>query len=228
MKRILTFEKEAMLELAEKDFIRACGFDLDKPKHKRMWEEGIQYRDSGTENIDIRCKLIRCGRDVFQGNKIIYGGLELACNAFSQIKEDSVQDVYLYALTIGEVSYENVDPIMKQLYSDIWGTAFTDAARLILEGQLREEIGEGLELSDSFGPGFYGMPMNYMSALDQMINMEEIGIKLHKSGVMVPVKSVAGAYLVVKNKDDLPAGRCTECIGSLKSCEFCRFYKSEI
>ena len=84
-------------------------------------------------------------------------------------------------------------------------------------------------ISDSFGPGFYGMDISYIKDFFSFMNNEEIGMSLMKSGMMLPIKSFAGFFIVLEKGSKLPESACQNCIMKTKSCVFCRMSrKSEI
>jgi hypothetical protein len=92
-------------------------------------------------------------------------GKTFSCNGFENIPDAIIKKVFFYIVTVGECTSDQNDDIMTQLYADIWGTAYTEAARdyvknRILSDLIREfpgQLGNGLFLSETFGPGFYGM-----------------------------------------------------------------------
>ena len=84
-------------------------------------------------------------------------------------------------------------------------------------------------ISDSFGPGFYGMDISYIKDFFSFMNNEEIGMSLMKSGMMLPMKSFAGFFIAMEKGSKLPESTCQNCIMKTKSCVFCRMSrKSEI
>ena len=219
--RIITVPQKTILNLIERNFIKMCQFDLNEPNHRKLYLDAIKYREIINVDIDIRCKIVKCDKEVFQNNEIHFNNAILKSTDFSHIDEVNVKNIYLYAITIGEFSKESDEPVIQQLYSDIWGTAYIDAARDVLEKQLKAEIGSNLFLTSSFGPGFNGMTIDSIFALEKMIEMKEIGINLNQMGTMFPIKSVAGMYMVVDDLHNLPKRICAECIGNKKTCEFC-------
>ena len=219
---ILTFDEKEAYDLAYQYFIKTCGFHLDRPKHQKMMEEGLAVRDEGIAGINIRAKINIYSKDVYVNSKIQVGEDLLECHAFEQIDSENVEQIYVYVLTAGELIYSDDDPIMKQLYSDIWGTAYTDAGRDLLEATLKNKLAsQGLFLSDSFGPGFYGMENTKTREIFSIVDTDELGVEVRESGIMVPLKSVAGVYFAVKNKEGLPLSACADCIGTHSGCSFC-------
>lgn len=231
--RIVGFDETEAFEKAKDYFIKICGFRLEEEKHKKMLIRGMDARSQGMEGIRIKAVISSFGGEVYQDHKVVIEGIEFKSPALEQVKKDSVIKIYAFVLTAGECSYSEEDDIVKQLFSDIWGTAYTDAARELLEGYIAkdveqeypERLGKDLFLSDAFGPGFYGMEMSQANDLFRVMGAESIGMQVKESGLMLPQKSCSGFYFIVTDPGNLPHPDCRGCIGNAMSCSFCRFRK---
>ncbi|MGI6732041.1 MAG: hypothetical protein ACOX5F_09185 [Anaerovoracaceae bacterium] len=234
MKReIIIFNEDEVFQKAKEHFIKIAGFRSHDKKHLKMLEEGMKARDLGLGGIEIKAVVSSYGGEVYQDHKVNIEGTEFACTAFSQINDDIVKKVYAYLLTVGECTSGDEDGIMTQLYADIWGTAYTEAARDVLqdfivndiEKNYPDQLNNGLFLSDTFGPGFYGMDVAQSIELFQVLNGESIGIQVRDSGIMLPLKSCSGLFLLVTDSTVLPKPDCRDCLGSVLSCSFCLLRK---
>lgn len=145
--------------------------------------------------------------------------MKFTCNAFEMIDPSTVKGVYLYALSVGDFGYPE-EPIMDQLYADIWGSSFTDAARILIKKQIEEES----KLSDSFGPGFYGMDVSEMSKLASILSFDKLEMELKNSRILLPLKSCAGLYFAVTDDYRKMNSECESCRGSHKSCVLCHVH----
>ena len=106
---------------------------------------------------------------------------------------------------------------MDQLLADMWGTAFADAARKYCRLALEKEA----DLSDEFGPGFYGMDLRQMKDLAKLADPSLIGIEVRENGILVPLKSCGGLYLDVGEGYAALDKACAECRGAAAGCGFC-------
>lgn len=226
---IVNFDEKDAYDRAEKYFISTCGFDFNREKHRRMMKDGLKARTEGLEGVNIRALVSSFDAEVFCDNKIIIGETEFNCKAFDQISAENIVTIYGYIITMGGLIYSDDDNILKQLYSDIWGTAYTDAGRDMLEDYLKDdakkqftgEYEKNIFLTNSFGPGFYGMETSQIKDFFEVLRADKIGVEVRGTGVMVPLKTCTGFYMMVNDKDCIPSPNCQECIGNHKSCEFC-------
>lgn len=225
----ITFSEEEARSLAERYYIKFCGLDFEKEKHRRMYREAMDVRSNGIQGIKIQARISSFGSEAFKGHKVTACGFELECRAFEQIPDKNVKGGYLYMITAGECSCGQDEAMTRQLFADLWGTAYIDAGRDLLgamihemaEEELRAGPGGGGYLSGSFGPGFYGMELVESINIERILNGSDIGVKVLESGIMLPMKTCSGLYLVVDDPDQLPAFECEACIGNPGGCEFC-------
>lgn len=110
---------------------------------------------------------------------------------------------------------------MDQLYADIWGSAFTDAVRFLM----MEAFAVENRLSDSFGPGFYGMDVGEMEKIGTLLDFSTIGIELRNGKILVPLKACAGIVFAVDDGYRMMKRECMDCRGTHASCRLCRFYE---
>ena len=230
-KQIVELDERKAYERAKNYFIKICGFKNEIDKHEKILSLGMDARSQGVEGIRIKAVISSHGAEVFHNHKVIVDGIKFNCSAFEQIEQNCVKKVYAYVLTVGECNYREKDDIVKQVFCDIWGTAYTDSARDLLEEWIRKDLeqeflgqfGQDIYLSDAFGPGFYGMEVSQSKDLCQILNAERIGIQVKESGIMLPLKSCTGLYFVVTDSRNLPHPNCRECVGNYMGCSFCRF-----
>ena len=233
---VVDFDKKEANERAEKNFIENCGFDLTKEKHCRMMKDGLNARNQGIEDVHIRALLSSYGKEAFKEGRIIIDGTAFTCKAFEQVTRDKILRIYPYIITAGGLEYSDNDNILEQLYSDIWGTAYIDAGRAMLEEYLKIDAGKDypgqiektIFLTNSFGPGFYGMMTSQTKEFCKILDAQKIGIEVRDSGIMVPLKTCAGIYMIVNDRECIPHPNCQQCIGNPKGCHFCRIRNEQI
>ena len=111
---------------------------------------------------------------------------------------------YLVASTLGEI----VDYIKEHLNdeSKLIFDACTNAYLEIKNAELKEKLGDGL--SYLFCPGYQGSDASELKFILDELSAEEIGIKVLPSGMMSPIKSMAGIYA----KGVKPLKKCGDCL----------------
>lgn len=207
-------------DLAHRIFMEISGIDRQGRKFEKMQEDAFRMRKLIEERIKIRVAYSFYEQAELTDRTAVIEGTELSCTAFQQVEPEAVEGVYIYALSVGDFGLPE-DPIMDQLYADLWGTAFTDAARLLLKAELEKEV----KLSDSFGPGLYGMDITEMEKLAQLISFEDLNIELRNSSVILPLKSCAGLYFKVNEHYTKISQECQNCRGTRTSCKLCQIPK---
>ncbi len=217
----LQFDIMECCERATQRFIEDTGVGKEGDKFQRMRKEAFEIRQLIEPRIDVK-GLYRFD-DVFalEGQVLkVYGmtGEEIAitCTAFEQIDPATIEGVYFYAVTAGDYYLEDM-PVLKQLYADIWGTAFTDAIREILVEQLEEKH----PVSDSFGPGFYGMDVREMQKMPELVDFLSLGMEVRESSIILPLKSCAGILFKVNDDYKRINSACELCFGNKKTCTLC-------
>ena len=228
-RHLFEFNESDAYQEAEKMFIKACGFDMQKPKHQRMMQMGAKVREDGVDGIKIRAMLSFCDASVLKGNKIEVEEQTLEFPYLEKVDHSAVAGVYFYGLTVGECYFSSEENIMDFLYADIWGTNYVDASMHLLKSKIEEDINENLSngsdelyLSREFGPGYFGMPVDASKSIMKIIDGNQIGIRVKESGLIIPQKSCMGFYFVYNKPGIQEELSCIKCRGNSKGCEFCR------
>lgn len=156
-------------------------------------------------SIDGNKLVVDCGEDI-----------DICCEAFGLLDTETVRGVILYAVTVGDVLSEE-GSALQRVFEDMWGTALTDSARILL----RERFLEDTNLSDSFGPGYYGMRPEEMRKIGGLLDIGELGIEIRETGMMVPDKSCAGIYFDVTDSYLPLPEACVYCAGNDGGCRLC-------
>lgn len=226
-------------ERAEYHFIKICGFDRNPVKFKKMLDRGMMALENIKNQLDLKVIVSEYSADALQGNQIKIEDKVFTAQALTQIKQLNVLKIYSYLMTSGNLELVGTeDSLMDDFYKDTWGTAYIDGGRDLLiqwirdENNRKQEIDnfegdddkkeKGIVISDSFGPGFYGMDVSQVKDFFSFMDGEKLGIHLSSGGMMIPVKSIAGFFIVMKEGSKLPEAACQNCIMEMKGCGFCR------
>lgn len=221
---IITFNRKEADTIATEYFFNICGFNRDKEKHKLMMNNGLTVRDEMMNNLNVRAVISAFGKEAICGKTIDLNEIKFECNAFEHINNASVKKIYAYILTAGGGDIDS-ESIMDRLYADIWGTAYVDAARDLLQKEIKDRNLD-LFVSESFGPGYYGMDVTQLNNFFKVLDGEKIGVQVKDSSLMVPVKSCAGFYIIVDNEGELPQSDCKDCLANSTGCQFCNKKKT--
>ncbi len=213
-------DREKCSEEANRIFMATSGINEREGKlGERLIREATRVRGIIGDNIDIRIGYAYYDDVTLDGRTAHIGTQSFYCPAFEQIRQEEVKGAYVYALSVGDFRIPE-EFLLDQLYADIWGSAFADAARF----QFRDALKQKGRLSDSFGPGFYGMDVSTMTSLAKLLDFDMLRIRVHESGALLPSKSCAGIYFDVTDEYRRLRLECASCLGTRTTCKLCQVH----
>lgn len=216
----LDIDRKVCFEIAQRYFDREAGINKTGEKYKKMKDEGYRIHDMVKDRIEYKACYTYYNDFNLEGKSLTIGNTSIECQAWEQINPAHIKGVYCYAVNAGDFYLEN-EPILIKLYADIWGTAYCDAIRDIMLENIRNES----KLSDSFGPGFYGMSPAEMEKMTELTDFEQLGLEVRPSGIILPLKSCAGIFFDVTEAYESIADACQFCYGQYNTCRLCGINK---
>lgn len=209
-------DENEVMELSRDLFLREAGLDREGKKQDNMRKAAFDILEECRDRINNRAAYSYYKDFELDGTVLRIDGESIECRAFDRIRPETVKGVYVYAVCSGDFYLED-RPVLDQLYADIWGTSFCDATRRILLDELRRKS----RLSDSFGPGFYGMSPDEMIKMEKLVDFRSMDMIVRPSGVIWPLKSCSGLYFDVTEQYETLAEECKFCFGQAKTCRLC-------
>ncbi len=221
--QIMVFKQEQADKIAETYFTLMCGFDRPGEKFKGMLKEGLVIRDKMAGSFQIRAVVSSFGPEAVHARTIEVGGLTFTCNAISQLELGAISEIHAFILTIGRLDFDSPS-VIDLFYADTWGTAYVDAGRDLIREWIQEQIppDENKIVSDSFGPGYYGMDLSQLQYFYKLLDADKIGVELNGNSMMLPQKSCAGFFFSMSGDSKLPSDDCKSCLAEKAGCNFCR------
>lgn len=212
----IDFDKQELHDLAKEIFMSILGLDREGRKYERMREEALRIRTLVQAKMSPLAEYRFYNDLTLQGECLTVNGTDIICGAFKQLNKDMLEGAYLYVVSSGEVGLPDAKAI-EQLYADYWGNAYTDALR----GMLKAELANTSVISDSFGPGFYGMDTGEVVKLGQLLDFEGKGISLKNGQLMMPQKSCTGIIFKINDNYKKIDDACKSCQGNHLNCRMC-------
>lgn len=219
---VIEISKESCENTARCLFEESSGLSSGGKKKDRIKKNAAEVRKLIEDRISPKAVYSYFPKVKLSGKEAAIGGHVFTCHAFEQLDSTKITGAYVYAITAGDFTLDD-QPIMEQLLADIWGTAFTDAAR----EQLEEILGADQFLSSGFGPGFYGMDVNQMGEIAELVETEKIGVQVRSSSILVPLKSCAGIFFSAKEELEPISSECEDCRGTITSCSLCNIRRAQ-
>ncbi|MBQ3963803.1 MAG: hypothetical protein II682_00045 [Firmicutes bacterium] len=193
---------------------------LDRPekRYQRMLRQAVELKDEIVGGVAVRA-VYNYYDDVYLKDSILaIDGKAFVSQTLKGIDPAQILGAYVFVLTAGDFSYPD-KPMMEQVLLDLWGTAFATTGRKHLQAHFAKDG----RISETFGPGLYGIPMESMRALVSLVDADLIGVTVNESSFLWPVKSYGGIVFRVADDYKPRGGSCATCRGSRLSCNLCEF-----
>jgi hypothetical protein len=212
--------REILDPWAKKDFYQISGLHRESPGQARMESHADHSFETIKDLIQPRAVLSYFPEPVLNGGRLSLGGEWIFSQVLEQVDPKSIRGALVYGLTIGD--FPDDEDLFLRLMGDFWGTAYVDSARKSLrEDMQNKEEFQGYFFSDELGPGFFGMGMNNALKFGKLIDLSAIGVDLGIKGMMAPVKSALGLYLLSEDNPITFGDRCLYCRGNEEGCKIC-------
>ena len=151
-----------------------------------------------------------------------FGNKKIECNVLEQIDTAGVEKGYLYAFHAPDVDLESAESVLEQYYMEAFQVACMDVIRGWIQGYLerKNSVYEKKYCSPSFGPGYYGMGMDAVPELLELMDASQVGVSWNGER-MSPKMSLVGTYLIAGEDVFAVGSDCKSCTGQKGGCEFC-------
>ena len=236
---IFKFEENIISENAQAYFEAMCGFNASSPKVEKMKAQAIELKNRLIDENKVNVRGIFSVYDgqVLTDEILTIDNVDFLFSVFKGIKKESIIEIIPYILTAGDYEMTDQSVALDVFFADTYGTAYVDAGRdeikKVLLKRAEERLnssgqeGKKLYISDSIGPGFYGMDVAKVESFFKILDYKMIGVEINSHCVMIPVKSCVGMFIILDDESMLPSYDCMSCVSKTQSCNFCRFKYKE-
>lgn len=198
-----------------------------------QYEQKVQVKNLLEENFlsqKVEILLQDFDRQCIQKGYFQFGKEIIPCQVLERLSREKIEKGYFYVFHAPEwnVASEETFSLMEQYYIEGIQIAILDCVRDWIQQMLQRKhsVYSQRYVTDSFGPGFYGMPIESLSQLFSIISGEKAGVTLEENGNMKPLKSCVGIFLVGKKPFQKQLTDCAGCMGNSNGCRLCRTGKS--
>lgn len=224
IKMDLNFKYDDLCQNAKNYFLKISRLDENKPEDLNLIKCGENVKEKYFGQIEVKTKIASFDNSIFCDKKLHINGVNIKSEKFNILQDSTIENIYLYMLTLGDLNFYDDEGTLEQYYFHVWGTAFIEAGREMLETKLIEKLHANLHLTNSFDPGFDGMDIRTTIDILQITNGEDIGISANENGLMSPLKTVAGIYFAVNDKEQkviVSKESFVNCTVNSVGCDFC-------
>lgn len=230
-REILEVSSEELYSLAEGFLEKKSGFsgmDGETLEEHQAIALSIYEMFFKKEKIRILLQLFS-GKCVKESGFFFGEKAKIPCDLLARLSlsEEEVVSGYFYVFHVPEISdvVKKEISLLEQCYMENWQISFLDAGREYIRDYLfrKHNVRRSYYVTDSFGAGYYGMPIEANREIFRVFDGTEAGVRLLENGNMAPLKSNAGMYLVLtKDVSHLMGHDCMSCSGSKFGCNVCR------
>ncbi|MDR0569636.1 MAG: hypothetical protein LBG71_00210 [Clostridiales Family XIII bacterium] len=178
-------------------------------------------------------------KDVFlEGEALNISGVVFKCPYFKRIDRNAPTYAACYAVVLDESegtsvaiegeSFKGESRSKKQnlyglFFRNMLQNAYLQAGVDYLKEEIQKHEPGDPWISDSFGPGYYGLGMDAMFALEKLLDFDKVGARIRGDGIMFPALSRTGFFLALNEKPatDSRLDACASCEGRTGGCIFC-------
>ena len=154
---------------------------------------------------------------------VILDGMQILIDwsgyAGETIELETIEKAVIYFLTIGECKTEETESMLEKFYADGWKNAYLEALRAYSKEYIKK-VTECEQVCDTFAPGIAGISAEEMKQFFEVLPGERIGISYWKNSMLMPEKTIAGFYFLMKGTKEYKKN-CGNCIGKTEGCRYC-------
>lgn len=168
-----------------------------------MLEKCLEARGNFCRDCTITILISPFGIECIQDNFFRIEDKTICCEDLNKPALQNVIGGYMYAVFTEAVHFRGLSTL-EMYYVDCWQSAYVDAGWKSLRAMLVQEakndfcrggVHGNIVVSESFAPGFNGMPAESLKDLFRLMNLSEYGMELHDDSLIIPQKSITGIYL---------------------------------
>lgn len=224
---IITIETEKVYDIAYDYMSVICGFDRATRMAEKSKANALKIREKIFNGTSMDFLIAPFGKECVKSDMFVIEGEEIPCDFLINIEAESIQGGYAFMFH-APMPDLSAFPVSDVYAADSWQTSFVDAGRDVLREILLEryakESGGFNYITDTLAPGLFGMKGSSIRTFFKIMDGSKIGLEILDSGMMDPVKSFAGIYLILDREYIKSAMDCANCISGGRNCNYCKNY----
>lgn len=223
--KIITIPIEEVYDSAEKYMAIMNGYNREGKAAEKSREKAMKTRTELFDGLSMDVLLANFTNECIEDTDFVFDGERIQCKKLPGIDKESVVGGYVFMFHAPMPDLSQF-PISKQYLADSWQTAFVDVGRDVIRKKVLEmaeqEYDKKLYITDTIAPGMYGIDGSKTKNFFRFMNADKIELGILESGMMVPVKSFVGIFLVLNRDTVIQTMDCSECLSGGKMCEYCK------
>ena len=160
-------------------------------------------------------------KECIQAGFFMFGETNIRCNILEKICREQIVCGYLYCFHAPDIPMGEKTSLLMQYYIELFQIACMDVTKEYVQEYLEKKHStDNAFCSPSFGPGYYGMNIDAVKPLLDLMNSQKAGVSW-KQDNMQPSMSIAGIYLVSVENLQTICKDCESCLGMESGCSYC-------
>ncbi|WKY44046.1 hypothetical protein Q5O14_15680 [Eubacteriaceae bacterium ES2] len=224
---IITIQTKELYDLAYPYMSVICGYDRSTAMAQKSQKQAMKLREKIFDDTTIDFLIAPFGKECVKGDAFLFDDQTIPCDFLNNIAPDSIQGGYafMFHAPMPDLSAYSVSDMYA---ADSWETCFVDAGRDVLRQLLLKKYSaenRGVHyITDTMAPGLFGMKASSLHSFFKMMDGAKINLALLNSGMMDPLKSFAGIFLILDREQIQSSMDCANCLSDGKNCNYCKNY----
>ena len=212
-KGVITTDEIEAHENVEEMFFRQIQMRGDKVM-KKLSTQFHETKKKVFENSRIEYCMKKVSLDSIDENSVtMAGGISFESQTLASVLGKS-EELILCVITIH--GYDQVEKAandgLDMLFVDGWGTALVECGYSYMQQKLEEELKKhDLFSTHGWSPGQHNVDITLQEPLFDVLKPQEIGVKLSKTYMMYPKKSISGIIGIGSNPSQKGLRACDVC-----------------
>ncbi len=222
---ILSMDTQKLYPDALRYMAKICGYERAGSRASKSRDVAMKIFSESFEHTKTHFLIQPFQKTDVTDGAFVINGQDIPCRA---LKHTPLQDIVAGYLFMFHAPMPDLTsrPVSEAYYADSWETSLVDAGRDVLKQTLlereRQIQNRDLFITDTLAPGMSGMPVASIRSIFKIMDNTKAEITLLDSGMMNPVKSFAGIFLILE-KAFLPVtADCSECLSDRRHCIYCK------
>ncbi len=227
----ISLPTSALYEAAEPYMDVMCGFSRRTKQVEKSRRAAMKVRAALFDHTETPCLVAPIGKECIGREHFAVEGGQIACTVLGQLKQQGIYGGYAFMLH-APVPDLSALPIAEMYLADCWQTCLVDAGcdvlRQLLLEQAETTLHKKLYITNALAPGMYGIKAENVKDFFTMMDGSQIGIRLLESGMMDPVKSFVGFFVLLDRQVVIAETDCAQCMSGHKHCAYCKNYAASL
>lgn len=225
--KIMTIPTEEVYETSEPYMAAICGYEREGTSAQKTKKKAMQVRESLFDGTSMDILYAPFSPDCVRPDGFLIDGVQIECSKLSGIPAESILSGYVFMFHAPMPDLSSF-PVSRMYLADSWQTSFVDAGRNFIRRKFHElagtELSREIYITDTIAPGMCGMPAAKVKSFFELLDGSKIDIELLESGMMNPVKSFTGIFLILDRESVIQTSDCSQCLSGHTNCEYCKNY----